>query len=229
MISDISRTAGSTAAPSAAPVPPGGKLGKDEFLKMLVAQLRHQDPLSPMNADDMAAQLAQFSSLEQLTNIGEAVEAQTEAQLGLVASIHDTTAMGMIGKPVLAVGDLVEVGAAGAGNVRFDVGSQGGLATLRLYDANGKVVGTRDLGFLSAGRHQADLGSAALGLDAGLYAYSIQVADAAGKAVPSQTYVSATIDGVTYGQNGPVLTSGRMKIPFGMILEVGRAGTANVG
>ena len=45
---------------------PGGKLGKDEFLKLLVAQLTNQDPMNPADGQQMAAQLAQFSSVEQL-------------------------------------------------------------------------------------------------------------------------------------------------------------------
>lgn len=41
-------------------------MGKDEFLKLLVAQMKHQDPLNPMDGQEMAAQLAQFTSVEQL-------------------------------------------------------------------------------------------------------------------------------------------------------------------
>ncbi|HUE96231.1 MAG TPA: flagellar hook capping FlgD N-terminal domain-containing protein, partial [Longimicrobiaceae bacterium] len=192
MISDTTTAATSTSvSPMGAAPTPGGKLGKNEFLKMLVAQLRHQDPLSPMNADDMAAQLAQFSSLEMLTNISEAIEAQSALQQGLIASVHDTTAMNVLGKSVLAAGDLVHLQDDGSGSVHFDVGGQGGLATLRIYDTTGKVVGTRDLGFLTSGRHEFELGEAAAGLEPGAYAYSIDVVDAAGKPVPSQTYIGA--------------------------------------
>ena len=44
-------------------------LGKDDFLNMLIAQLQHQDPLNPADSTEFTAQLAQFSSLEQLSNI----------------------------------------------------------------------------------------------------------------------------------------------------------------
>src|SRR5215218_7368484 len=103
MIGDVGSTATTSAAATAAPAP-GGKMGKDEFLKMLVAQLKNQDPMSPMKGDEMAAQLAQFSSLEQLTNISKAIEAQSESQQGLIASINDTTALSFLGKTVLARG-----------------------------------------------------------------------------------------------------------------------------
>ena len=53
----------------------GGKMGKDEFLKMLVAQMKHQDPLNPMDGQQMAAQLAQFSSVEQLVSMNDQLDA----------------------------------------------------------------------------------------------------------------------------------------------------------
>ena len=49
----------------------GGELGKDEFLTLLVTQMQNQDPLNPMDNTEMIAQLAQFSSLEQMQNLNE--------------------------------------------------------------------------------------------------------------------------------------------------------------
>ena len=48
-----------------------GKIGQTEFLSLLVAQLQNQDPLNPMDSANFSAQLAQFSSLEQLTQIND--------------------------------------------------------------------------------------------------------------------------------------------------------------
>jgi flagellar basal-body rod modification protein FlgD len=217
MISDIGAAGTSTLTQVANP---GGKMGKEEFLKMLVAQLKNQDPMSPMKGDEMAAQLAQFSSLEQLTNISKAMEDQAASQQGLIATINDTTALSFLGKTVLAVGGGVEVGADGSGEVRFDVGGQGGLATLKILDDNGRVIGSRALGFVAAGPRMEEVGAAASGLAAGSYRYAIEVVDSAGKRVPTETYVSARIDGVSYGMNGPVLTSGTMAIPFGKVLRI---------
>ena len=58
---------------------PGGtnksnELGKDDFLKLLVTQLTAQDPLNPLDSQDFSAQLAQFSALEQMTNINTTLE-----------------------------------------------------------------------------------------------------------------------------------------------------------
>lgn len=53
---------------------PGGELGKDAFLQLLVEQMKNQDPLSPMDSRESIAQLAQFSSLEQMQNVNEQLE-----------------------------------------------------------------------------------------------------------------------------------------------------------
>jgi flagellar basal-body rod modification protein FlgD len=49
-------------------------LGKDDFLKLMLLQMRHQDPLNPMNNEQMLSQMAQFSSLEQMSNLNKNFE-----------------------------------------------------------------------------------------------------------------------------------------------------------
>jgi flagellar basal-body rod modification protein FlgD len=53
---------------------------KNEFLKLLVAQLQNQDPLNPLNSDQFVTQLAQFNSLEQLMSINQAVTKLADAR-----------------------------------------------------------------------------------------------------------------------------------------------------
>lgn len=83
---------------------PDGSLGKNEFLQILVAQISNQDPLDPMGDTEFIAQMAQFSSLEQMMNMAEAM-GQLSSSLGLYAS--------MIGKQIgwesLAEDGTVEV------------------------------------------------------------------------------------------------------------------------
>jgi hypothetical protein len=78
----------------------GGKMGKDEFVKLLVAQMRHQDPLNPMDGQQMAAQLAQFSSVEQLVTLNETMAAQASGQTALLESLGGSLTLGAIGKSV---------------------------------------------------------------------------------------------------------------------------------
>jgi len=72
-------------------------IGKDAFMQLLVAQLKYQNPLDPMDGTDFAAQLAQFSSLEQLSNINDALETQSVNQV----TLNYAQCVNMIGKEVV--------------------------------------------------------------------------------------------------------------------------------
>lgn len=60
---------------------PSSQLGKEEFLKILMTQLQNQDPLNPLEDKDFIAQMAQFSSLEQLMNMSKSIDALVQNQL----------------------------------------------------------------------------------------------------------------------------------------------------
>lgn len=219
MIENIAPSAGGTVG-SAMLQGPGGKMGKEEFLKLLVAQLRHQDPMNPMEGQDFAAQLAQFSSVEQLISLNEGMNAQAGVQGAIVEALNGTMAMGAIGKSVLALGNQVTLPPEGGAKVTFEVGGLGGQATLRILNSAGHEVGTRELGVVFGGRQTVDVGTAAEGLPAGQYTYAVDVVDGAGAAVPTETMVTTRIDGIRYTPAGPVLTGGGMELPFGSILEI---------
>ena len=69
------------------------ELGKDQFLKLFVAQLQHQDPMNPMQDSDFMGQMASFSTLEQVTNMASANEA-------IAANLHLSQSVGLIGRTV---------------------------------------------------------------------------------------------------------------------------------
>jgi flagellar basal-body rod modification protein FlgD len=71
----------------------GGTLGKDDFLKLFVAQLQHQDPMNPMQDSDMMGQMASFSTLEQITNMASSNQS-------VAANLSSSSAIGLIGRTV---------------------------------------------------------------------------------------------------------------------------------
>ena len=68
-------------------------LGRDAFMNLLVTQLQHQDPMSPMDNDQMVAQMSQLSTVEQLTNMAS-------ANAGMAQSLAQSSAVGLIGRTV---------------------------------------------------------------------------------------------------------------------------------
>jgi flagellar basal-body rod modification protein FlgD len=204
----------------ASPPPPARdrrELGRDQFLELLVTQLRHQDPLSPLAPDAFAAQLAQFSSVEQLTKLNEAFSAQHEEVLA--KSLLDKTALGasLIGRQVVVEGDFVTVASDGSAQIRAAVGGAGGTATLKLLDANGQVIATQSLGALAGGYQTVRPSS---GLPPGTYRYSLEVEDGDGDPVPVTPFTQGVVDGVLFENGSVMLKIGSIRIPLEKLAEI---------
>ena len=196
-------------------------MGKDQFMKLLIAQMQNQDPMNPMQGDQMAAQLAQFSSLEQLQEMNTTLSSQSSASASLLGAVQTNAAMGTLGHTVLAIGDGVQVGGTAATqSVTVDVSANAKSAKLNILDANGKVVGTRDLGAISGGRQTFDLGDATSGLKDGNYTYAVDAQDVDGNAVNVTTYMNGRVDGISSGTNGLVLNLGNLQIPYANVVAV---------
>jgi flagellar basal-body rod modification protein FlgD len=198
---------------------PKAALDKNSFLKLLVAQMKNQDPDKPMDGSQMAAQLAQFSSVEQLMQINTTLASQQTGNTSLVNSVNNNIALGSIGKTIYAAGNQVEIG-NGADQTAHVIIGGAGTGTLQLLDANGTVVGTRDLGAVHAGEQDFSLGGLELGLPAGVYSYQLNVADAKGVAVPVTQMIHGKVDGVSYTANGTTLTIGKLSVPVSSIVSV---------
>lgn len=79
---------------------PGGALGKDAFMKLLVAQLKNQDPMNPQDGQQMAAQLAQFTSVEQLQKLNETMTAGAAGQGAMLEALTSGMTLNAVGKTV---------------------------------------------------------------------------------------------------------------------------------
>src|SRR3954471_23168397 len=100
---------------AAAGTNPNAILGKDDFLKLLVTQLQHQDPMNPMDDKDFMGQMAQFSSLEQITNLVTATET-----MGFSSQV--TQSVSLIGHQVSFLREDGTTGQGVASSVAIDGG-----------------------------------------------------------------------------------------------------------
>jgi len=93
-ISSISGTSTTSSSQSTSRTP-SSELGKDEFLQILVTQLRNQDPLNPQEDSEFIAQMAQFSSLEQLQNLNsQTMLSSAAALIGKMITAQTTDSSG---------------------------------------------------------------------------------------------------------------------------------------
>lgn len=198
-------------------------LGKDDFLRLLVTQLNYQDPLEPMKSTDFSAQLAQFSSVEQLFNIDETLKASLDGNYLLAASINNTLAATVIGKEVLAYGDQLYFDGQQPVSLTFDLADGAENVKVEILDSNGMVKKTLQLSDLEAGRQSVSWDgsdSNGTGLASGTYQFRVSATDAEGNAVSAQTFTSGQISGVRYSQNGAVLMLGNLEISLSDVYEI---------
>ncbi len=110
---------------------PGGTLGKNAFLQLLATQMQYQDPLAPQSNSQFVAQLAQFSSLEQMTNVSSGVQTLISAVGGLAGSSQMAAATGLLGDTVTVTGS----GGGAVTGVVTTVASQNGQVMLTVNGA----------------------------------------------------------------------------------------------
>ncbi|MBT5028836.1 MAG: flagellar hook assembly protein FlgD [Nitrospina sp.] len=172
-------------------------LGKDDFLQILVAQLEAQDPLSPMEGQEFASQLAQFSSLEQLTNVNSNLETSQAFDVAL----SNNSAIALIGKTVDAPGNKVDLKSGGTKNLSFSLDADATELKIDIFDSTGAKVSTADLGAQGAGLNEfvwnGRDASGAL-LPAGNYTFNITASDAAGNFVPAKTFSAGQVTEVIF-------------------------------
>jgi flagellar basal-body rod modification protein FlgD len=192
-------------------------LGKNEFLTLLVTQLKNQDPLSPLQPHEFAAQLAQFTSVEQLTQVNAAMTRQEES-LAMATLLSKTSfSAALLGRQVVAGGDQVTIVDGAAAQVRIDVGGAGGEATLVLKDAAGREITTRALGALPPGHQTLTLPA---DLPAGTHRYAVKVEGRDGKSAAVATYTTGQVDGISFREGRIVLKLGAIEIELDDLVEI---------
>jgi len=117
-------------------------LGKDDFLQLLVTKLQHQDPLKPMDDEDFIAQLAQFSTLEQMNNISEGIATSNKWDFLQMQSLNNVMASGLIGREVTADFSGLYVDATNQPVISFTLSEPAARIEFEVRDEQGNLVTT---------------------------------------------------------------------------------------
>jgi flagellar basal-body rod modification protein FlgD len=202
---------------------PTRTLGKDDFLRLLTVQLQHQDPLSPVDNEDFIAQLAQFSSLEQLEDINANLKDGIDLDLILTQVLNNTAAAGLIGKTVIAEGSSVHLDETGSSEIHFDLDSAADHVVIRILDESGVVVEILREDDLAAGRNQVTWD----GKDSqgnmraqGNYTVEIEAYDSQDNQIGATPLLIGEITGVRFENGEARLMVAGLELGIGEIVEI---------
>ena len=200
---------------------PKNTLGKDDFLKLFVAQLQNQDPLQPRDNSELAAQLAQFNSLEQMLNVNKNLEKMSEAQ----KTSRNMALLNYLGKEVSVNNGITRLNDGKIGDTSFSIERAVSEAHLEIRNSDDQVVGEKPLGNLDAGTHKLDWdGKNSNGetLSDGIYQFRIKASNVNGESIPVSIRSQTKVTGVDL-QKGKI-HSDAGKIDPEQISAVGQPG-----
>jgi flagellar basal-body rod modification protein FlgD len=202
---------------------PEDETGMNQFLTMLVAQLKNQDPLNPMDGTDFTAQLAQFSSLEQQFNMNDNL---AEIQAALSAQ-EKGNVIDYIGKTVRTKDNTIVTKDGQADSGIYTLADRADV-TVHIYDDQGLEVRKIDKGWQDSGEYDLTWdgrdNSGEPVVD-GTYSFEIEAKDEQDLFVSYNAYVTGEVTGVTYKNGIPYLMIGERSVSPSNILEVTKTET----
>ncbi len=173
-------------------------LGKDDFLKLLVAQLSHQDPLNPADSKEFTTQLTQFSTLEEITNmsstLGDILSFQKSQQNAIIP--------GLIGKVVRISGNSAYL--TDKADLNYSLSRDASSVTITIFDKSGNRVFSKNAGAQAAGDNSYvwdGKGPSGSQMPEGAYTFEIEAQDASGKSVDVSSNSSGVVTGVSFENN----------------------------
>jgi flagellar basal-body rod modification protein FlgD len=187
-----STTATSSTSGSALPT---DMLGQEDFLKLMIAQMKNQDPTKPLEGQEYLGQLAQFSTLNSIQELQKSFDTLAQSLM----SIQTGQATNLVGKQVLATGDrgYYTSGQPLSGQVTLP-GSVSNL-TLKVYSTNGQLVNTVNMGPRSTGQVDFSLDSGTM--STGVYRV-VAEGTLDGEAQQFATQMWNRVESVSVGQSG---------------------------
>lgn len=190
-------------------------IGGNEFLQLLITQLKNQDPMDPMKNDQFAVDMAQFTQVEQLIKINDKLDAQANSgstDLGSLASY--------LGREVSINSDTLSVDGNDGGRIRVNLPKDASSVTVEILNTDGSVAETIDGGAIGKGKHSIALEN--LTTTEGSYKYRVKAKDASGVAMEANAKVAGIVSGFIPGSD-PKLVLGSREISPSDIAEVNLA------
>jgi len=194
-------------------------LGKDDFLKLLIAQLAAQDPLDPMGAQDFSAQLAQFSALEQMTNVNTNLEIMQKLQ----TSSQNNTALILIGKTVEADGNSFKHSENSSETLSYSLASDAESVRIDIFDITGSQIDMVRIDNQGQGKNSASwdgFDKHGNPLPTGTYSFTVKADNQAGAPIAVDTFSSGLVSDVVFGKDETYAIVNGKELPISAIKRV---------
>lgn len=198
-------------------------LGKDDFMKLMISQLKNQDPLNPMDGTQFSAQLAQFSSLEQLSNLNTYMKQSIDANAVLTQSINNTLITGLIGKEVKINGGDLQLRGQESIVLGYNLPAEAKTAQIKIYNESGSLVRTIDSIPTSFGSSKLSWNltdNNGSKLPNGNYKFEVEAVNNGGEKMSLNLFKVGMLDGVRFTDQGTVLMVGGAEYSISEIAEV---------
>jgi flagellar basal-body rod modification protein FlgD len=203
-------------------------LGKDDFLQLLVTKLRYQDPLQPMEDEDFVAQLAQFSTLEQMSNIAEGIELSNQWDFLQMQAMNNVMAAGFIGRDIRAEFTGVYVDANNTPRIAFTADQYADEIKFEIRDIEGTLVRTLTLDDVEPGPGNLQWdGKDERGnrVEEGYYTVTAEAATQSGNSFSPSLSLVGTVSQVTYRDGVAYLIVDGTQVALGDVTAVGEPGS----
>jgi flagellar basal-body rod modification protein FlgD len=197
------------------------QLGMNSFLTMFTTQLKYQDPTNPLESYELAAQLAQFSSVEKLTELNNNMK---EVQ-SYLASLTNAQMINLIGKDVTGPNGTLQVKDGQATSAAYKLNAAADV-TVKIYDEDNVLVRTIKLGPQDAGSHEIKwdgCNDAGEKVAAGYYTSKVEAVDSDGKKLDIQPTIHGTVYSFRLEQGIPYLILNGpdgIRLPISEVQEV---------
>ncbi len=198
-------------------------MGQNQFLQLLVAQMRNQDPINPKDGAEFASQLAQFNSVEQLIDVNSGLQNLQNSQDMMSASLSNSMAASLTGKQIRAITDQVHLDAEAGSEINFKLQAPAEEVEIVIRNGSGNIVRQETLQGISSGDNNWSWdGKNDSGDRVGEGQYQVEVVAKNGdEPVNSLVFMEGVASKVRFTGDGVYISVNDIEIPIGDVEEVG--------
>lgn len=198
------------------------KMGQDQFLQLLVAQMQNQDPINPMDGKEFASQLAQFNSVEQLIGVNEGLKELSQSQQLMRSELTNSMASSLTGKHVRALSNKVNLQSGKDANINYDLNNAANEVEIVIRDSSGNAVRRETIEGATAGENSWSWdGKSNDGIEVPDGQYNVEINATSGdESVKARMFIEGTANKVRFTGEGVKVSIDGVEVPIGDIETV---------